>query len=519
MTSKSYARKGKASLTNSVLGPGLRGVLSFFVRKGVKFMPYPPKLERGAVIGDRYRVERVLGSGGMGRVYLASDAKLPGKRWAVKETMADTADYERIENEARMLTRLRHRSLPQVADFFAPDAEGRVFLVMEYIEGSNLSDHASRAGGVLDIPFILELTLRICETLEYLHTQSPPVVFRDLKPGNVMIGEDGTVRLIDFGIARSAHPDKSADTVKLGTVGFAAPEQYEGQSDPSSDQYALGAMLLYLSTGGRFSEWTPEAQRALRPDLPSALIPAIRRMLSYRREERYPHISDIKRIIQPEPVEGEAALSAGGGGTSTIAVLGNFQGCGATHTAVAAAHTLAREGGRTALVELGRMSGAFERIAMEWEGEPLKGRRMFSIRGVDYWPSAERGSLTDIFGRGYRYVVLDLGTCGDARDFEEFLRADVPLIVGSASDWRSGDLVAFAHRETLRARPKWTYVLPFAAEEAVREMRRRLGHKRIYSLPPLPHPFDGNLRDAFEPILGSLYTRKGRRSILKLGFR
>nr|WP_281358015.1 serine/threonine-protein kinase [Saccharibacillus qingshengii] len=481
-------------------------------------MPYPSNLERGALIGERYRVEGLLGSGGMGKVYLASDAKLPGKRWAVKETMADTADYERIENEARMLTRLRHPSLPQVADFFPPDAEGRVFLVMEYIEGMNLCDYAERVGGYPAVPFILDLALRICEVLEYLHGQSPPIVFRDLKPGNVMIGPDGTVRLIDFGIARSASPDKNADTVKLGTIGFAAPEQYEGKSDPASDQYALGALLLYLGTGGRFSEWTAEAQRALRPDLPPPLIPAIRKMLSYRREDRYPNLSEVKKRLRPAPIESEHLSSAkSGGGTLTIAVLGTFAGCGTTHTAIAAAHTLAKEGGRTAVVELGSRFGAFERLSGEWIGEPLKGKTSFTVQGVDYWPAAKRETLAGILGRGYRHVVLDLGLCREERDFEEFQRADFAWIVGSGSEWRSGDLTAFAHRESLRFRPKWTYLLPYALPETVREMRGRLGHKKVFSLPPLPDPFGGGAesKEAFEPMLGALYTRAERRSLLK----
>ncbi|MDO3412841.1 serine/threonine-protein kinase [Saccharibacillus sp. CPCC 101409] len=481
-------------------------------------MPYPSKLERGAVIGDRYRVERQLGSGGMSRVYLASDAKLPGKWWAVKETMADTADYERIENEARMLTRLRHRSLPQIADFFAPEAEGRAFLVMEYIEGRNLDECVRAAGGRIGISFLLEFALRICEVLEYLHAQSPPVVFRDLKPGNVMIGPDGAIRLIDFGIARSAGPEKSADTVKLGTIGFAAPEQYEGRSDPRSDQYALGALLLYLSTDGRFSEWTTEARQALRPDLPRELVPAIRRMLNFRLEERYAGMTEIKALFQPVESAGssEAEVSAG---TSTVAVMGTFRGCGTTHTAIAAAHTLAREGGRTAVVELDRSAGAFEAIALEWEGEPLRGRRTFEIRGVDYWPGAGWEELAGIFGRGYRYVVLDLGLCGDARGFEEFIRADVPVVVGSGSEWRSAALVTFGGRERLRIRPHWSYCLPLAAEETVKELRGKLDHKRVFALPAVPRPMDGSQREAFEPLLGGLYARKARRSRLKLGFR
>lgn len=483
-------------------------------------MPKPAELERGTVIGERYRVERVLGSGGMGRVYLSSDAKLPGKRWAVKETLAATEDYERIGNEARMLTRLRHPSLPQVVDFLSPDASGRVFLVMEYIEGMNLGEYAARCGGRPDLAFVLELTLRICDVLDYLHGQSPPIVFRDLKPGNVMIGADGAVRLIDFGIARSTGPGRLDDTVKLGTIGFAAPEQYEGRSEPSSDQYALGALLLHLCTGGQFSAWTPEAQRALRPDLPPPLAAAIRKMLSYRAEDRYASIAEIKRLVRPVGASSELAQAGAGGiGTSTVAVLGLFRGCGVTHTAIAAAHTLAREGGRTAIVELDRRAGSFAQIALEWEGEPLRDRPTFSVGGVDYWPDAGRERLADVFGRGYRHVVLDLGLCGDAGDFEEFQRADVPVVVGSGREWRSGEWAAFVRRESLRARPKWRYVLPFAASEDIRELRGRLGSKHVYALPLLPDPFGGQGRAAFEPILGTLYAKRERRSRLKLGFR
>ncbi|MCQ4085603.1 serine/threonine-protein kinase [Saccharibacillus sp. JS10] len=486
-------------------------------------MSYPPKLERGAIIGDRYRVERVLGSGGMGRVYLTSDAKLPGKWWAVKETIAHTADYERIENEAKMLIKLRHASLPQVADFFAPDAEGRVFLVMEYIEGENLGEVMRRSGGNLDIPFVLELFISICETLEYLHAQKPPIVFRDLKPGNIMIGKDNQIRLIDFGIARDMNPDKNADTVKLGTIGFAAPEQYEGQSDPSSDQYALGGLLLYLSTGGRFSEWTSEAERHLRSDLPAGCIPVMRKMLSHRRQDRYASITDAKEQIQPrhrtDHRNDEQFTSSSIVGTTTIAILGNFAGCGATHTAIAVAHTLSREGGKTAIVELGRRAHTFEKIALEWEGESLNGRRSFTVQGVDYWCATEKERLHDLFGKGYRYIVLDLGVCKESRDFEEFLRADLPIIVGSGSEWRSKELVSFVHRETLRSSPKWTYLLPFATEEAVKEMRRTLRSKNVYAVPPLDSPFDGNLREELEPLLHSLYVRKERRSFLKFGFR
>jgi serine/threonine protein kinase len=214
-------------------------------------------LSVGTVMHERYRVVRVLGKGGMGAVYLVEDTKLYGKLWAMKELLERFVDADdraesvaQFQHEARILVGLRHPNLPQIVDAF--EEEGRHYLVMEYVEGQTLEAMLEQSPeGVFTEEQVLEWAAQICDVLNYLHAHDPPVIFRDLKPANVMITPDGRVKLIDFGVARLFDPSKGTDTLKMGTVGYAPPEQYagQGQTTPRSDIYALGAMLYELLTG------------------------------------------------------------------------------------------------------------------------------------------------------------------------------------------------------------------------------------------------------------------------------
>jgi len=192
----------------------------------------------------------------MGAVYQAADTRIPGKTWAVKE-MSDAAITNPLEKqqvranfrqEALMLARLDHRNLPKVTDHFGEG--GKQYLVMDFIEGETLAERLERDGGPLPVDEVLNWAEQLCDVLEYLHGQSPPVIFRDLKPGNVMVTPDRAVKLIDFGIARIFKPGKTTDTAYFGTTGYAPKEQYgKGQTDARSDVYGLGAMLHHLLTG------------------------------------------------------------------------------------------------------------------------------------------------------------------------------------------------------------------------------------------------------------------------------
>jgi uncharacterized RDD family membrane protein YckC/tRNA A-37 threonylcarbamoyl transferase component Bud32 len=208
-------------------------------------------------IGGRYLVLRKLGQGGMGAVYLVSDQRLANKQYALKEmsdrAIADPSErqaaLQAFQQEAAMLASLDHANLPKVTDYF--EEGGNQYLVMEYVQGQTLEKKLEMAQGPLPEPIVRRYAEQLCDVLVYLHGQRPPIIFRDLKPANIMVlPGDKQIKLIDFGIARHFKLGKSKDTQAMGTPGYAAPEQYgKGQSDARTDLYAFGATLHHAITG------------------------------------------------------------------------------------------------------------------------------------------------------------------------------------------------------------------------------------------------------------------------------
>ncbi|MGM9992189.1 MAG: ABC transporter substrate-binding protein [Candidatus Bruticola sp.] len=211
------------------------------------------QISNGTVLQKRYKVVGLLGRGGFGAVYRVTDLRLPGKFWALKELRypdkSQLAEAKRsFEREARLLSSLIHRSLPVIVDFFS---EGEsTFLLMEEIQGCNLAQLVEENGPPSEVE-ALRWGLEIAKVLEYLHSQQPPIIFRDLKPENVMISSDGHIKLIDFGLARFFDPTKKRDTSAVGSVGYAPPEVWEdsSQTDVRSDIYSFGATLYFVLTG------------------------------------------------------------------------------------------------------------------------------------------------------------------------------------------------------------------------------------------------------------------------------
>lgn len=208
----------------------------------------------GTLLAGRYRIERRLGEGAAGVVWLARDTRERGLVWAIKEldfTMFAPGEREEaldlFEREARILMRLQHECLPRVAERFSE--KGREYVVMERVEGPTLDQILESRGGPLEESDVAGWGAQLCDVLSYLHGLEPPVIYRDLKPSNVMIRVDGRVKLIDFGIARRANPTRKRDTAAYGTPGYAPPEQYAGCAEPRSDLYALGVTMYQMLTG------------------------------------------------------------------------------------------------------------------------------------------------------------------------------------------------------------------------------------------------------------------------------
>lgn len=273
----------------------------------------PRRLPSGTVLSsDRYRIERLVASGGMGAVYRAIDTRF-NRPCAVKEMLDEfhnEADREQaiewFSREATLLLDLNHPCIPRVRDFFME--RGKHYLVMDFIEGCTLSDVLEKEGNVQGLNGargITEVRARswaqqLCNVLGYLHRQSPPVIFRDLKPSNIMVTDRDEIKLIDFGIARTFQSQRQATIIM--TIGYAPPEQLHGMPEPRSDIYALGATLHRILThhdasNNKPSIFTFPPLRALRPDISQAFEQVVVKALQPDLKQRWANAFEMERAI------------------------------------------------------------------------------------------------------------------------------------------------------------------------------------------------------------------------------
>jgi len=279
----------------------------------------PGELLLQTLFRNRYFIMSKVGAGGFGSVYQARDIQNGDRLVAIKEVCLQglhpqamlevTAAFQR---EVSVLSHLDHPHLPRVYEHF--QSPGYWYLVMDFIAGETLEDYQSKTPtGRLLLSEVLDIGLQLCLVLDYLHSRHPPIIFRDLKPANIMRTPTGQLYLIDFGIARYFKPGQAKDTVALGSVGYAAPEQYgKAQTTPRADIYSLGAVLHQLLTARDPSE-APFRFRPLRPtshDDPGSLTTSmvdvlvnklerlIARMLEMDVNKRPPDIACVKQELQ-----------------------------------------------------------------------------------------------------------------------------------------------------------------------------------------------------------------------------
>jgi serine/threonine protein kinase len=270
-------------------------------------------LPEQTLLTGRYQLVSRIGQGGMGAVYKAIDTRFNNRPIAIKEMSSAGLPAARLqeaeaafEREAHLLADLLHPNLPRIYDSFTENE--RSYLVMDFIEGETIEEYLEHArGGPLPVETVLKWAEQLCDVLNYLHTHQPPIVFRDLKPANVMISENGHLYLIDFGIARIFKPGKQHDTVALGSPGYAAPEQYgKAQSTPRSDIYSLGALLHHLLTGVDPSEqpffFRPASQ--LNPAVDSDLEALLQQMLEMDADKRPASAQDVLNRLQGKHADG-----------------------------------------------------------------------------------------------------------------------------------------------------------------------------------------------------------------------
>jgi Tol biopolymer transport system component len=283
-------------------------------------------LELNSLLHNRYRILEKLGSGGMGTVFRGQDESL-GVEVAIKENLTVSPEAERqFRREAKILASLQHPHLPRVTDYFIIPDQGQ-YLVMDFIEGKDARLLVKEAGGPLPEEDVLRWAGQITDALAYMHSRQPPVIHRDIKPGNIKIDSSGNATLVDFGLAKEYDPLKSTTLgARALTPGFAPPEQYgHGRTDVRTDIFSLAATLYALLTGKPPADGLQRAMGqdelepmlSLNPDVSPTVAEAIERALSTTPDERYADVKsfaqalDVGRkpekeapaptVIQPEP--------------------------------------------------------------------------------------------------------------------------------------------------------------------------------------------------------------------------
>ena len=264
--------------------------------------------KEGTILDGKYEIWKEVGSGGMSIVYLARDNRL-NKQWAVKEIKNDGSKSTKtllkgLEREANILKNVDHPVLPRIVDII--NQEGIIYVVMDFIEGTTIQDRLKKEGAQPQ-DLVIEWGLQLASALDYLHNMNPPVIYRDMKPSNVMIKPEGGVKLIDFGTAKEYIVENNADTTALGTRGYAAPEQFGDEygrgiykTDARTDIYNLGATLYHIVTGKNPCEPPYEIRpiREWNPALSSGLEKIILKCTQPNPNDRYQNCSELMYALE-----------------------------------------------------------------------------------------------------------------------------------------------------------------------------------------------------------------------------
>lgn len=401
------------------------------------------QLAPGTLLVDRYKITKRIGGGGMGSVYLAEDQNLANRPVAVKEMVEMFADdsartkaIEDFKREAELLARLDHPSIPTIYQYFFDTERGRYYLVMKYIDGGDLAARQRTMGGKVDEATVTKWAIDTCDVLDYIHSQTPPIIYRDLKPANLMIdARTNRVMLVDFGIARFVAPTQKGVTA-IGTMGYAPPELFAGNVQPQSDIYSLGATVFHLLTGVDpqdnplliFDFTKNPKPRQINPAISVEMEELICRSVEHKPENRFPTARAFGQELQAHL----RLLQDGkiGGGAVGVNLYETSQSFGPVNLCVNCVRELATDdvfcaycGTRqpskrtTAKLVVMGTSEMNAQFALNLEGESLIGR-LDPNRGIrpevdlsKYDPSARVSRRhARILAQGTQFFIEDLGS-------------------------------------------------------------------------------------------------------------
>ncbi|KAB3525453.1 serine/threonine protein kinase [Alkaliphilus serpentinus] len=469
-------------------------------------------LPTGSILMNLYRIEGLLGKGGMGRVYLARNLKL-GNVWAIKHIPNNQIKRGMLTAEEDILRRLNHIYLPQIADVFQ-DVSG-TFIVESYIEGITLEEKMKREGPFKEVN-ILEWILQLTEVLGYLHNIKPKaIIYKDMKPSNVIITADNKAILIDFGI--SSEIKESIGPI-AATSKFAAPEQLKGFWDQRTDVYSLGLMIYYLLTHKILN---PNDLSLKNSNISNRMQRVIEKSTNLDPSKRFQTMEEFREEVY-KCNSNHHSFSTNSdyinNGLRNISFLGVKGGVGTTHGMLLLASYLSRKF-KVAVIEL-NSTNAFKEIA-EITSSRIVNEEYFSFNKVDYYLNIRTSKFFSHYRRRYDFVLLDFGSYEELYDIDEFIRSDLQIILGHAVDWKIREIKKF-YQDTRTYDPnhEWKYLIPFLTKKDIKELSSFMMNK-LYPLPFNPDPFvpSREIEEIFDSILGIQGSSSKRRlvNLLKKG--
>lgn len=500
-------------------------------------------MELGRVYFDKYRILEVLGKGGTSNVYLAENIKI-GNKWAIKKVRNE--NNTNLLAEPNILKHLDHVSIPKIIDIEEDDQS--IYIIEEYVDGINLKEYKLQNESI-NIQKLLGWILQLCDVLDYLHSREPhPIIYRDLKPDNIMLIKDNKIKLVDFGIAREYKEESSNDTVPIGTRGYAAPEQYGiGQSDERTDIFSLGITIYFLLTGKNLSHppYKIQIPDKLNDEIQNELFCIVMRCCEILPDNRFQSIRALKETIIDLMDSGEGTLPLvrnylnigvqnGDSNTVstkninpsvkkevrddsycteqqddtiqkpykkgidqflvkktlTIGTLGVSGGVGVTHTSIMLAGYLSKKGS-VAIIELNDSKHFLEIGLIAGNESDIENKR-FIYNKVHYFWDIDYSYFVTAYREAYDYIILDLGSYHKQKNFEEYLRTDIRFVIAHGMDWKISELTSFYETtKSFDPNNNWVYLLPLMDSKTIKGIKSLIKRK-AYPIPYNINPFSLN---------------------------
>lgn len=453
-------------------------------------------MKQGEIIGFKYRILKRIGQGGYSTVFLAENLAL-SNLWAIKAIERNHPSAIDEMQEVNILKCLSHPMLPRIADL-CEDGQF-IYIVMDYIEGKTLAELIKSEGRIRE-PRLMEWTRQLCDALDYLHSRNPPVIYRDLKPSNIILDDSGRLHLIDFGTAKSYKEQALEDTVYIGTQGYAAPEQFgSGKSDERTDLYNLGMTLFHLATGIHpanisHDEIAHDLEKSgVSQEFSSFIQDLVRHDPARRIENARACLDRLSRMGKPHRRTGESLRPGTYAGRLTIGVAGVAHGVGATFVALCLANYFASGRFKTAFVDYSR-NGDMTRL----EAVMDRSNRLthadegsFSADGITYFKDPYNPCAQSV--RGFSRILADFGCLNNERAITEFNRSDIRLIICPSADWKLALIQDFmAIMSQFDPDRGWIYVFHSFGGTDKKQISKTLQTNQVLIFPHVSNPYNQN---------------------------